>query len=191
MRAVDERVNNLALTESETPEVSVVITNYNGAAALGPTITSLMVQENVRLLEIIMADNQSTDESVRVVTETFPTVKILSTGSNNGPNLARNLGLRHASAPLVLIMDNDLVLAPDYIFRLARLMHLHPNAGASQRENSFLQQTGYCSIQRNRYSLCRRSPIEQSRLRGMQHLQLCFSRGHDGEKVHRRKGRLV
>jgi len=131
MKQVDENVNKQETVDGLIPEVSVVITNYNGAQALGPTITSLLVQKNVRLCEIILADNQSTDDSVRLVREQFPSVHILSTGSNNGPNPARNLGLRHASAPLVLVMDNDLVLVPEYCYRLARLLQLHPDAGAA------------------------------------------------------------
>lgn len=131
MKQVDGQLNHHVLAGSEIPEVSVVITNYNGAAALGPTITSLLIQQGVRLREMILVDNQSTDESIRLVRESFPAVNIIPNGKNNGPNPARNLGLRHATTSLVMIMDNDLVLAPDYIARLAHLMNEHPDAGAA------------------------------------------------------------
>jgi len=112
-------------------ELSVVITNYNGSHALELTIASLMVQQGVTIREIMLVDNQSTDDSIELTRRKFPSVIILSTGSNNGPNPARNLGLRKAISEFVLIMDNDLVLSPDYCSRLTGLMASRPDAGAA------------------------------------------------------------
>lgn len=116
---------------SAVPEVSIVIANHNGADALAVTIPSLLVQRGIRCREIILADNASTDRSVAFVREEFPSVRIIETGSNRGPNVARQKGLDAAGAPLVLIMDNDLVLSPDYISQLAGVLRDHPDAGAA------------------------------------------------------------
>jgi GT2 family glycosyltransferase len=113
------------------PRVSVVITNYNGAHALPVTIASLYAQQGVECAGIFLSDNRSSDDSVAVVQKQYPDVKIVHTESNNGPNPARNLGLRMADSDLVLIMDNDLVLAPDYMRRLADVLLQHPDAGAA------------------------------------------------------------
>jgi GT2 family glycosyltransferase len=116
---------------ASNPEISVVIANYNGSHALALTISSLLVQQGVNIREIMLIDNQSTDDSIDLVNRKFASVMIISTGSNNGPNPARNLGLHRATSELVLIMDNDLVLAPDYCSRLANLLESHPDAGAA------------------------------------------------------------
>lgn len=113
-----------------TTHISIVICNHNGATPLQQTIPSLLTQQGVRVTDILLVDNQSADESLTMVRERFPGVKIISTGSNRGPNVARNTGLRAAKTGLVLIMDNDLVLAPDYIARLSAVFLEHPQAGA-------------------------------------------------------------
>lgn len=112
------------------PEVSIVVVNHNGADALMLTIPTLLNQADIHCREILLADNQSTDDSVARVAEAFPSVRIIQTGSNRGPNVARQMGLDQAAAPLVLIMDNDLVLSPEYISRLARVFADHPETGA-------------------------------------------------------------
>lgn len=117
--------------EAELPEISIVIANYNGAEALAITIPSLLSQQGVHVREIMLADNQSTDHSVSLVQDKFPSVRIVQTGSNRGPNVARQMGLDLATSPLVLIMDNDLVLSPEYISRLAAVFREHPEAGAA------------------------------------------------------------
>lgn len=112
------------------PDVSIVIANYNGADALMLTIPSLLNQDGIHLREILLVDNQSTDDSIARVTAAFPSVRIVSTGSNRGPNVARQMGLDQAASPLVLIMDNDLVLSPEYISKLADVFAQHPETGA-------------------------------------------------------------
>jgi GT2 family glycosyltransferase len=112
------------------PEVSIVIANHNGADALMLTIPSLLNQTGIVCREILLVDNQSTDGSESRVAAAFPSVRIIQTGSNRGPNVARQMGLDQATAPLVLIMDNDLVLAPEYISRLARVFAEYPESGA-------------------------------------------------------------
>lgn len=112
------------------PEISIVIANHNGADALMLTIPSLLNQVGIVCREILLVDNQSTDDSVARVVAAFPSVRIIQTGSNRGPNVARQMGIDQASAPLVLIMDNDLVLSPQYISLLAKVFRNHPETGA-------------------------------------------------------------
>ncbi|HMO04859.1 MAG TPA: glycosyltransferase family 2 protein [Kiritimatiellia bacterium] len=112
------------------PDVSIVIANHNGADALMLTIPSLMNQIGVHVQEILLVDNQSTDDSIARVSQAFPSVRIVSTGSNRGPNVARQLGIDQVNSPLVLVMDNDLVLSPEYISKLANVFELHPESGA-------------------------------------------------------------
>ncbi len=114
------------------PVITFGIVNYNGDTTLVPVIESLLKQRGVKVAEILLADNQSTDRSVEVVSKAFPTqVRIIPIGFNRGPNPARNRLLREASSDWVVIMDNDIVLAPDYASRLATVFDAHPEAGAA------------------------------------------------------------
>ena len=107
------------------------IINYNGAATLTPVIERLLAQEGVEIAEILLVDNASTDGSAQMVRERFAgRVRVLEMGDNRGPNPARNRALREAQTDLVLLLDNDILFAPDYAARLAAVFEAHPDAGA-------------------------------------------------------------
>jgi len=110
--------------------ISVAIINYNGRATLQTVIKSILAQKGVRLTDIMLLDNNSSDGSAEFVQSEFPAVAVRKLAANRGPNPARNEGLRLASGDYVLIMDNDIVLAPDYAAGLAKAHELDPAAGA-------------------------------------------------------------
>ena len=110
--------------------VSVAIINYNGRETLAPTIKSVLAQENVKVSEIILVDNHSPDGSADFAAAEFPAVTVVRLPENRGPNPARNEALRRSSGDYVLVMDNDIVLAPDYISKLADVFELDSSAGA-------------------------------------------------------------
>ncbi|MCX6997198.1 MAG: glycosyltransferase family 2 protein [Kiritimatiellaeota bacterium] len=107
------------------------IINYNGAPSLVPVIESVLGQQDVHVQEVLLVNNASTDGSLELVRRRFPgRVRIIALVENHGPNPARNAALRQAATDLVLLMDNDVVLAPDYAARLAAVCVAHPEAGA-------------------------------------------------------------
>ena len=111
--------------------ISFGIINYNGEPSLEPVIESVLGQQGVHAQEVLLVNNASTDGSLELVRRQFAgRVRIIELAENHGPNPARNVALRQAAADLVLIMDNDVVLAPDYAARLAAVCDAHPEAGA-------------------------------------------------------------
>lgn len=110
--------------------VSVAIVNYNGRETLQAVIKSVLAQKNVRLADIRLLDNNSSDGSAEFVRSEFPAAAISKLAANHGPNPARNEGLRLALSDYVLVMDNDIVLAPDYAAGLLEAHELDPTAGA-------------------------------------------------------------
>lgn len=113
------------------PDVSVAVVNYNGEQTLARTLTSVFGLKNVRLRQVMVVDNHSTDGSVALVRREFPDAVVHEMPDNRGPNPARNVGLQRAPTDLVLVMDNDLVLATDYVSRLAALLASRPGAGVA------------------------------------------------------------
>lgn len=98
--------------------VSVVVVNYQGAAYLEECLSA------VRSLagdvgEVLVVDNASTDGSVAIVRERFPEVRVIALESNDGPCPARNAGMRAARNRWVLALDNDAVVRPDTLAKLA------------------------------------------------------------------------
>ena len=111
--------------------ITVAVVNYNGAAVLGPTLDSVLAQTGVVLRAVLVVDNRSSDESLALLRERYAgRVRVIERPDNRGPNPARNVALREADTDLLLIMDNDLVLAPDYAQRLVAVFAAQPGAGA-------------------------------------------------------------
>jgi hypothetical protein len=117
-------------TEIQDVRVSVAVINFNGADTLRPTLQSVLALQHIRLAEVFLVDNRSEDDSLALVRREFPAVRVISLSENKGPNPARNETLRQAAADMVLIMDNDIVLADDYVMRLAEVFQAYPEAGA-------------------------------------------------------------
>jgi glycosyltransferase involved in cell wall biosynthesis/predicted O-methyltransferase YrrM len=89
--------------------VSVVIPCFNGAKYLAGAVRSVVAQQ-IPGTEIIIVDDQSTDDSRRVaqsLAEQCPGVRLIQQPVNAGPSAARNVGLRNASGRYVCFLDAD------------------------------------------------------------------------------------
>lgn len=107
--------------KSETPRVSVIMANYNGAAHIAEAVASVLGQREPRL-ELIVSDDGSSDDSLARAREAAggdPRLVILETTRNTGPAGARNRALARARGDWIAIVDNDDRIEPD---RLARLI---------------------------------------------------------------------
>ena len=97
-----------------TPFVSVIIANYNDAAHLADAIASVQHQ-SLRNLEIIVSDDGSADDSLRIVTglmKADPRIRLIRSERNYGPAAARNRALATAKGDWVAIMDSDDLMHP-------------------------------------------------------------------------------
>ena len=115
----------------ELGRISAVVCNYNGMAYLERCVGAL-VREGQAFDEIIVVDNNSTDESVEWLRENYPTVTILEMGRNNGPTEARNAGYRAARNRWVLTLDNDAFVTPGMLAKLVE-------AAADERRPTVVQ----------------------------------------------------
>ena len=61
---------------TEAPRVSIIIPNWNGLKLLRPCLDSLR-QQTFTDLEVIVADNASTDGSVEALQREYPEVRVL------------------------------------------------------------------------------------------------------------------
>jgi len=91
---------------SNSLTASVIVPVLNGEATLGDLLAALKNQAGAGPFEIIVVDNGSTDRTVEIARSCGVTVlhqPIL------GPSAARNLGLRHARAEIVVYTDSDAI----------------------------------------------------------------------------------
>lgn len=91
------------------PQISVIIPNYNGMKYIENCLDSVLAQTLGTQLEIIVVDNASEDGSNLVIMDRYPSVKLVVLDQNYGFSRAVNEGLKRASAPYVLLLNNDIV----------------------------------------------------------------------------------
>ena len=112
-------------------KVSAIIVNWNGKGETTDCIQSLLSQ-NYSNLEIIVSDNGSTDGSVDFLRERFSSsVLLLENGGNLGFGTAVNRGLEAAQGDYLIFLNNDLVLEPDSIGEMVRLLQSNDEIGAA------------------------------------------------------------
>jgi GT2 family glycosyltransferase len=99
-------------------DVSVVIPCRNGGDTLGAQLSSLVAQQTTCTFEVIVADNDSTDDTASVVRQFSrqdPRVRLVDASSRVGSNAARNVGVGSARASLILMCDADDIVQPGWI----------------------------------------------------------------------------
>ncbi|MEZ5550300.1 MAG: glycosyltransferase family A protein [Pseudomonadales bacterium] len=92
-------------------ELSVIIPTFNRSGMLVEAINSVLRQETVRGLEIIVVDDGSTDDTSDLIAQFGDAVTYLKQ-TNAGVNAARNLGIARSSGHLVAFLDDDDVWLP-------------------------------------------------------------------------------
>ncbi len=101
----------------------VVIPNWNGAEMISACLTSL--QKQSLKASIIVVDNGSVDESIKIIEEQFPTVYLIKLPQNTGFAGGVNTGIRYAlgqGAYAVALFNNDAVADKEWLSELVTTM---------------------------------------------------------------------
>lgn len=112
----------------DTPAISAIVTNYNGAAFLSDCIRSLL-EQTLRPTEILVVDNDSTDGSQDLVRDRFPDVKLIDMGENAGFARATNAGIRKSAGDFVALLNNDATADKFWLENLMRPLRERADVG--------------------------------------------------------------
>lgn len=120
--------------KSRTSEnISVVIPLYNKEQEVERALLSV-VEQSLKVGEIIVVNDGSTDNSEAVVTEFIkhhPEANIrLITEENRGVSAARNRGIEEAKGEYIALLDADDWWLSNYIAEVCRLMEYYPDCDA-------------------------------------------------------------
>jgi GT2 family glycosyltransferase len=93
-----------------------VIPTYNQADLLKETLRTLLDQSIPQeTYEIVVVDDGSSDHTATVLREFGPPVRVVRLPTNRGRSAARNAGIRAAAAPLVALVDSDIIVRRDFL----------------------------------------------------------------------------
>lgn len=98
--------------------LSVVVVTYNSGAAMAASLPSLVAQLGPAG-ELIVVDNGSTDDTLRVVRELAPAATVIETGYNAGFAAGANAGAAASSGDLLVFLNPDATPAPGFVDAIA------------------------------------------------------------------------
>jgi GT2 family glycosyltransferase len=98
----------------ELLKVAVVILNWNGKKYLEQFLPALL-KTTYTNFEFYVADNHSSDHSVQMVKEKFPSVKIIEIAQNEGFAKGYNIALKQVQTDIYVLLNQDVEVTPDWI----------------------------------------------------------------------------
>ena len=144
-------------------KVSVVILNWNGVGMLQkflPKVVEYSVNQGV---EICVADNASTDESVSYLQTNFPNVRLILLDKNYGFAEGYNRALQQVEAEYVVLLNSDVEVSLHWLEPLVEYMDAHPEVAAcqpkirSERNKEYFEYAGAAGgyLDKYGYPFCR------------------------------------
>lgn len=148
-----------------TPQVAVIILNWNGERLLSEFLPSVVEHTPVDKGRVIVVDNGSTDGSIELMKTRFREVELLCFSENYGFAGGYNRAIEHYAHdyPYAVLLNSDVAVKSDWLTPLLDFMNSHPDVGACQpkilsyRQPDMFEYAGACGgfIDRNGYPYCR------------------------------------
>ena len=110
------------------PTVSVIIPTFNRKNFLFDILESLAKQTLPSdFFEVIVIDDGSIDGTGEIVEKTFPFKMRYFWQSNQGDAAARNRGAQESEADILVFLDDDILVEPDYLVNLLDTQDISQN----------------------------------------------------------------
>ena len=120
------------------PRVSVIIPTYNRSRYIAEAIRSVQAQTH-RDVEIIVADDGSTDDTSQIMAGFGDSVSYLPLEHRGQPAATRNAGLRAAEGEYVAFLDSDDLFLPGKLALQLAAFEQHPEAGLAYSNGYFFR----------------------------------------------------
>lgn len=128
-------------------KTSVVILNWNGKALMEkhlPNVVSHTLSECYDSdVELVVADNGSTDNSLEFLKQKFPSVKRIDLYTNHGFAEGYNQALAQLDAEYAVLMNSDIEVTKGWLPILINYMDAHSDVAACQPKVRSLRQRNY------------------------------------------------
>lgn len=111
--------------------VAIAILNWNGKALLEKFLPDV-IKHSQGVAEVYVIDNNSSDGSVQLISESFTSVKIVQNVDNYGFAKGYNEGLKHISADYFVLLNSDVEVTGNWIRPVVDLMESDATIAACQ-----------------------------------------------------------
>lgn len=113
-------------------KIAIVILNWNGSAMLKRYMPTLLKYSKMDGVQVIVADNDSKDDSMEMMQREFPQVPLIRLEKNWGFAKGYNMALRQVEAEYYILLNSDVEVTEDWLLPLVSYMDVHPEVAACQ-----------------------------------------------------------
>ena len=143
--------------------IAVIILNWNGEKLLREFLPSVIAHTPADIADVIVVDNGSSDASLSVMRNEFPSVKLIEFPENLGFAEGYNQALKATSYEYTVLLNSDVAVDDDWLTPMYDYMASHKNVGACQpkilsyADKSKFEYAGAAGgyLDRNGYPYCR------------------------------------
>jgi len=108
-------------------KIAIVILNWNGSSLLKKFLPSIIKYGTVENVEIYVADNASTDDSLTFLSKNYPTIKIIQNKRNGGYAKGYNDALQHINADVYGLVNSDIEVTKNWLDPIISVFKNEPN----------------------------------------------------------------
>lgn len=110
-------------------DLSVLVINWNNSRDLRVALQSIMQQQHRHTIEIVVADNASSDDSREMVTREFPEAHLVAHAINLGFGAGNNRAVPATTGRYVLFLNSDTIVTEGALDALVDFADATPDAG--------------------------------------------------------------
>ena len=112
--------------------VSVIILNWNGRALLEKFLPSVIANTPAHMAEIIVADNGSTDDSIAMLNEKYPEIRVIGFDKNYGFAEGYNKAITQTDTAYTVLLNSDVEVTPNWLDAPLSIMEADDTIAAVQ-----------------------------------------------------------
>lgn len=113
-------------------KVAVVILNWNGKEIMERFLPSVIQYSPRELVDIIVADNGSTDNSLAMLQEKFSSIRVIPLDKNYGFAEGYNRAIEQIDHEFTVLMNSDIEVTPGWLDAPLKAFEEHPEIAALQ-----------------------------------------------------------
>lgn len=110
-------------------DLSIVIINWNTCHLLARCLESVYANPPDNKFEVIIVDNGSADDSVAMIRERFPQVRLFANEKNVGFVRANNQAFQECQGRYVVLLNSDTIVQPNALAEMIKFLDENPQAG--------------------------------------------------------------
>jgi len=110
-------------------ELSICVVSWNCCAKLRECLQSIFLHSQGLIIEVIVVDNASSDNTIQMVMDEYPQVRLIRNKTNIGFGRGNNIAIEKCRGKYILLLNPDIVIKKACFKELISSIETLPEAG--------------------------------------------------------------